>query len=121
MRVDGALEVLGAGRVFHGEHRFRDELAVTGNGDSVSLMARALTERQVIGALLRAVGRGAHLRLLLDPDVPGTQAAAAELLHDGAGNVEVRWQAGADEIKAEVLDKGAAMAAGGVDLASACP
>jgi hypothetical protein len=78
----------------------RDGLAVIATGDSVSLMARALNERQLISALLRAVGHGAHLRLLLDPDVPGTQAAAAELVRDGGGNVEVRWQAGANRKEA---------------------
>ena len=78
----------------------RDGLAIAGRGDSVGLMARALNERQLIGALLRAMGRGAHLRLLLDPDVPGTQAAAAELMHDGGADVEIRWLAGAHRSQA---------------------
>jgi len=72
----------------------------TVSGDSVSLMARALNDRATLDALARAAARGVHLQLLLDPDVPGTQAAAAELLHEGAGDIFIRWQAGASRREA---------------------
>lgn len=73
---------------------------LTVSGDSVSLMARALNDRSTLDALTRAAARGVHLQLLLDPDVPGTQAAAAELLHEGAGDIGIRWQAGASRREA---------------------
>ena len=72
----------------------REVVAVAGNGDSISMVVRALDDRQLIDAMLRAAARGARLQLLLDPDLPGTQAAAGELVHNEAGNIEVRWQAG---------------------------
>ena len=73
---------------------------LTASGDSVSLMARALNDRATLEALARAASRGVHLQLLLDPDVPGTQSAAAELIHEGAGDIGIRWQAGADRREA---------------------
>jgi hypothetical protein len=77
-----------------------EALNLTTSGDSVSLMARALTDRTTLDALARAAARGVHLQLLLDPDVPGTQAAAAELLREGSGDIGVRWQAGANRREA---------------------
>jgi hypothetical protein len=72
----------------------REVVAVAGNGDSISMVVRALDDRQLIDAMLRAAARGARLQLLLDPDLPGTQAAAGELVRNEAGNIEVRWQGG---------------------------
>lgn len=73
----------------------QEVIDVTASGDSVSLMARALNDRPMLDSLSRAAARGVHLQLLLDPDVPGTQSAAAEILHEGAGDIGIRWQAGA--------------------------
>jgi hypothetical protein len=42
--------------------------------------------------MLLAAARGARLQLLLRSDSPGTRAAAGELVHNAAGNIEVRWQ-----------------------------
>jgi hypothetical protein len=72
----------------------RDVIAAAGNGDSISVVVRAFDDRQLIHAMLRAAAHGAKLQLLLDPDRPGTQAAAGELVHNEAGNIEVRWQTG---------------------------
>ncbi len=78
----------------------REVISLTASGDSVSLMARALNDRTILEALTGAAARGVHLQLLLDPDVPGTAAAAAELLRDGTGDIGIRWQAGADRREA---------------------
>jgi hypothetical protein len=71
----------------------RDAIAGAGGGDSVSVMARALGDRQLVHALLRATAQGAHLQLLLDPRLPANQAVAAELLRTAAGSIDIRWQA----------------------------
>ncbi len=73
----------------------RDALAAAQAGDSIDIAARGFDERQLLGAARRAAGRGARLRLLLDPDAPATLAAAGELRRDAAGQVEVRWRTGA--------------------------
>ncbi len=70
----------------------RDAIAIAGSGDSIDLTVHELGDRRIQNALLQAVARGARLQVLLDPDVPANQAAAAELLHDGAGSMEVRWR-----------------------------
>jgi hypothetical protein len=72
----------------------REVVAVAGNGDSISVVVPTLDDRRLINAMLRAAARGARLQLLLDPDLPGTQAAAGELMNNEAGNIEVRWQTG---------------------------
>jgi hypothetical protein len=71
----------------------RDAIAGAGGGDSVSVMARALGDRQLVQALVRATAQGAHLQLLLDPGLPANQAVAAELLRTAAGSIDVRWAA----------------------------
>jgi hypothetical protein len=105
-----ALPPVGAHGVGSIDARFLTEGAVatalhevinlTVSGDSVCLMARALNDRTTLEALARAAARGVHLQLLLDPDVPGTQAAAAEMVHEGAGDIGIRWQAGASRREA---------------------
>ncbi len=70
----------------------REEIAIAADGDSIDVLAESVADRQIIGALRRAAARGVRVRLLLDPDLPGTGAAAAELLRDGAGRIDVRWQ-----------------------------
>ena len=69
-----------------------DVIAAAGNGDSIEVIARAIGDRGIVDAMLLAAARGAHLRILLDPVLPNTRAAAGELVHNAAGNVEVRWQ-----------------------------
>ncbi|HWJ35014.1 MAG TPA: phospholipase D-like domain-containing protein [Steroidobacteraceae bacterium] len=73
----------------------RDVIAITGSGDSISVLMGTFDDRQMVNAMLRAAARGVRLQLVLDPAFPGTRAAAGELVHDAAGNVEVRWQAAA--------------------------
>jgi hypothetical protein len=70
----------------------RDVIAVAGSGDSIDVMVRALDDRRMVAAMLLAAARGARLQLLLRSDSPGTRAAAGELVHNAAGNIEVRWQ-----------------------------
>jgi hypothetical protein len=70
----------------------RDVIAVAGNGDSIEVLAQAIGDRSIVDAMLLAAARGAHLRILLDPVLPNTRAAAGELVHNEAANVEVRWQ-----------------------------
>jgi hypothetical protein len=70
----------------------RDAIALTGNGDSIDVVGQALGDRAMVDALRLAAARGAHLHLLLGPALPSTRAAAGELVHNEAGNIEVRWQ-----------------------------
>ncbi len=71
----------------------RDAIAIAGSGDSIQIGVQAFGDRQMVDAVLRAADRGARVQLLLDPGSPGTQAAAAELLHGQPGRIEVRWRA----------------------------
>jgi PLD-like domain len=66
-------------------------LAAAGDGDRVSLSARALSDRRLIDALLRAAARGARLQVLLDPAAVPNAVVAAELAREGGGRIEVRW------------------------------
>jgi phosphatidylserine/phosphatidylglycerophosphate/cardiolipin synthase-like enzyme len=77
-----------------------DAVAAAGAGDEICLAMFYLSERRLIEALLRASARGVHVRLLLDgnqrafgrtKDGIPNQAVAAELVHGGAGRIEVRW------------------------------
>jgi hypothetical protein len=68
-----------------------ESLGAAGNGDRISLSTRALSDRRVIEALLRAANRGASLEVLLDPAAEPNTVVAAELLQGGAGHIEVRW------------------------------
>jgi hypothetical protein len=67
----------------------RDDIGVSGRGDSVNLVAHALEHRGLVDSLLLAAKRGARPRVLLDAGLPASQAAAAELVR---GGVEVRWR-----------------------------
>lgn len=68
-----------------------DAVAAAGSGDELSLAVRALSDRRLIGAVLRAAERGARLKILLDPHAPPNRAVAGELTRDGAGLIDVRW------------------------------
>lgn len=68
-----------------------DAVAAAGSGDELSLAVQALSDRQLIGAALRAAARGVRLRILLDPYELPNRAVAGELTRDGSGLIEVRW------------------------------
>jgi hypothetical protein len=68
-----------------------DGLAGAGNGDRISLSARVLSDRRLIGACLRAAARGARLEVLLDPAAAPNAPVAGELEREGGGRIEVRW------------------------------
>jgi hypothetical protein len=70
----------------------REAIAVAGNGDSIQIIAQAFGERNIVDAILLAAARGARLQILLDPVLADTRAAASDLVHNEAGNIEVRWQ-----------------------------
>ncbi|MDH3456608.1 MAG: phospholipase D-like domain-containing protein [Gemmatimonadota bacterium] len=77
-----------------------DVLDATGVDDSIDVAMFYLSDREVIEALERAARRGAHVRLMLDPNkdafgrekggVPNRQVAR-ELRRSTDGAVEVRW------------------------------
>jgi hypothetical protein len=71
-----------------------DALSATGSRDTVDVSVRAVGDRYVVDALLLAAGRGAKLRVLLDPEPQANQAVAGELRRGGAA-VEVRRRSGA--------------------------
>ena len=69
-----------------------DALGTAAAGDEVGLAAPRLSEGRVIGAVLRAAARGAHVRVLLDPGAAPNGVVAAELERRGNGNIELRWR-----------------------------
>ena len=69
-----------------------DALAAAGAGDEAGLAAARLSDRRVIGAVLRAAGQGAHVRVLLDAGTAPNFPVAAELERRGGGNIELRWR-----------------------------
>jgi hypothetical protein len=69
-----------------------DALGAAAAGDEVGLAAPRLSDRRVIGAVLRAAARGAHVRVLLDPGATPNGSVAAELERGGSGNIELRWR-----------------------------
>jgi cardiolipin synthase A/B len=69
-----------------------DALAAAGSGDEAGLAAARLSDRRVIGAVLRAAGQGAHVRVLLDAGAAPNVPVAAELERGGGGNIELRWR-----------------------------
>jgi hypothetical protein len=81
----------------------RDVIALAGKGDSIDVVARAFDDRRMLEAMLRAAARGARLQLLLGSGSPQTLAAAGELVHSSAGNIEVRWQTAAIEARYAVV------------------
>jgi len=70
-----------------------DAVSAAGAGDEISLAARAIGDRRLIGAALRAAARGTRIRVLLEPSVEPNAAAAGELERGGDGRIEVRWSA----------------------------
>jgi hypothetical protein len=56
-----------------------DALDAAATGDEIGLAAPRLSERRLIGALMSAAARGAHVRVLLDPGAAPNTAVAAEL------------------------------------------
>jgi len=71
-----------------------EALGAAAGGDQIGIMARAMSDRQLIGAAVRAAQRGAHVQALLDPEEPPNRAVAGEMTRTGAGRIEVRWFAG---------------------------
>jgi hypothetical protein len=77
-----------------------DDVGAAGQGDGVELAMFYLAERQVVEALLEAEGRGASIRLVLDPNkdafgrekggIPNRQVAR-ELVSRSGGRIAVRW------------------------------
>jgi len=75
-------------------------IAKAASGDEITLAMFYLADRTVIDALLDASQRGAHVRLILDPNkeafglekdgVPN-RPVATELIEKSGGKIEVRW------------------------------
>jgi hypothetical protein len=70
-----------------------DALGSAAAGDEIGLVAPRLSDRRLIGALSSAAARGAHVRVLLQPEAAPNTAVAAELERDGRGRLELRWLA----------------------------
>jgi PLD-like domain len=68
-----------------------DALASVGKDDQIFLLAHHLGDRRVVSALLEAAGRGARLRVLLDPVTHPNLATAAELMRAPGARIELRW------------------------------
>jgi PLD-like domain len=68
-----------------------EAIAAAGRGDQVSIAVRTFSDRQLVEALLAAVARGVHLRVLLSWNPDPNQAVAGELKRGGGGGIEVRW------------------------------
>ena len=68
-----------------------DAVAAAGSGDQISVAAQIVSDRQLVGAALRAAARGARLDVLLAPEAAPNAAVAAELTRGGGGMIEVRW------------------------------
>jgi PLD-like domain len=67
-----------------------DAVAGAAAGDEISFAARALSDRPLIDAALRAAERGARIQVLLDREAKPNRAVAGEL--SGArGQIELRW------------------------------
>ncbi|SFL48142.1 phospholipase D family protein [Salibacterium qingdaonense] len=91
------LQLLTEGKI---EKHTLKEIREAGAGDRVTVGAFYLSDRDVISALLKAADRGVDVRLVLDPNkdafgrekngIPN-RPAAAELVEDSGGDVEVKW------------------------------
>jgi hypothetical protein len=77
-----------------------DAIDTTRNGDTVRIATFYLSDRQIIGSLLRAAGRGVTVQLILDPnrDAFGRQKdgvpnrpVANELVTKSGERIQVRW------------------------------
>jgi len=83
-----------------------EEIMSTGSGDSISIAMFYLAERGVIQALSNAAGRGADIRIILDPNkdsfgykktgIPN-RPVARELLNKAGNRIRVRWYSTAGE------------------------
>jgi hypothetical protein len=70
------------------------------NGDSLMIAMFYLSKRDVINSILKASKKGAHVRIILDPNKVGfgfekdgtpNQPVANELLKKSKGNIKLRW------------------------------
>lgn len=68
-----------------------DAVDSAGDDDDVSIAALVFGERPLLEATLRAAARGAHVRVLLNPDRLPNQAVAGEITRESNGRIEVRW------------------------------
>jgi hypothetical protein len=68
-----------------------DAIAAAGSGDQITVAVRALSDRQLIRALLLAAARGARLQVLLDPEAAPNRTVAGELAIGGGQQIDVRW------------------------------
>jgi hypothetical protein len=82
------------------KHELIKEIDSLGAGDFLSMAMFYLSERDIIGALIAAAGRGGVIRIVLDPSmdafgyekhgIPNTQSAR-ELHEKSRGNIAIRW------------------------------
>ncbi|MDP9064409.1 MAG: hypothetical protein M3O06_00925 [Pseudomonadota bacterium] len=70
-------------------HALRDSVAAAGRGDSIDIDSAALDDWPLIEALTAAAARGAGIRLMLDPTLRRTRAAAGAVIR--GRNIQVRW------------------------------
>jgi hypothetical protein len=94
---EGTVQLVTEGKILES---LLSDLGAAGQGDRVDLAMFYLAERQVVEALLEADGRGASVRLVLDPNkdafgrekggIPNRQVAR-ELVSRSGGGVAVRW------------------------------
>lgn len=68
-----------------------DAVAAAGREDQISIAVEDFSHRPLIIAAIAAAWRGAHLRVLLSRNRVPNRAVADELLRDGGGRIEVRW------------------------------
>ncbi|MGB6353157.1 MAG: phospholipase D-like domain-containing protein [Steroidobacteraceae bacterium] len=68
-----------------------DAISAAETGDQICIAVDNLSDRRLIGAMLRAAARGARLQVLLALNGMPNQPVAAELMDNGAGRIEVRW------------------------------
>ncbi|MGY4691358.1 phospholipase D family protein [Salibacterium sp. K-3] len=96
-RGEYELQLLTEGKI---EKHILHETAGTEEGDQITVGAFYLSDREVIRSLLDAAERGVRVRLVLDPNkdafgrekngIPN-RPAAAELVGESYGAVEVKW------------------------------
>ena len=94
---DSSVRVLTEGAI---RDALLQELGATGQGDAIDIAQFYFSDRLVISALLDAAGRGAAVRVLLDPNkdafgfeksgIPNREVAS-ELMVASDGGVRVRW------------------------------
>jgi len=77
-----------------------ERIDAAGRGDTITLAALYLSQRELVRALLDAARRGASVRLLLDPGKDGygyehsgipNRQVASELISGSDGAIHVRW------------------------------